>query len=304
MNTIQIGKVEIGEGRPAAIIAEGCDNHMGSLSRAKEMAQAAKESGADIIKFQLHLPEEEMVKPEIEKLTSTPFFSKWGSLYGFVEKFLLKPEEHAQLKDYCDKIGIQYFCTPFSLKAAQLLNEMGAEAFKIGSGETEDLPMIEEVAKFGKPMMVSTGMTSLDELDLTANTLKSHNTPFCLAHCISVYPIKSRSTLKFGTIPYYQKRYGVPIGWSDHSAPEGIYDEELRRQIPEAEILAVALGSGATFIEKHFTLDRNADDGDSFFSHDPSTLKNLVKNVRHWEEALASRNEILKAEEWVRLWAK
>ncbi|OGF81827.1 hypothetical protein A2W48_00455 [Candidatus Giovannonibacteria bacterium RIFCSPHIGHO2_12_44_12] len=304
MKTIKIGKIEIGEGYPAAIIAEGCDNHGGSLAKAKEMAHAAKEAGADIIKFQLHLPDEEMVKSEIEKVADDGIFKKWGSLYGFVEKFLLKPEEHAELKDYCEKIGIQYLCTPFSLKAAQLLNEMGAEGFKIGSGETEDLPMIEEVAKFGKPMMISTGMTTLEELDAAVNAVKAINPQLCLAHCISTYPIKALSTLKFGTIPYYQKRYGVPIGWSDHSAPEGIYDEELRRQIPEAEILAVALGSGATFIEKHFTLDRNADDGDSFFSHDPSTLKNLVKNVRHWEEALASRNEILKAEEWVRLWAK
>src|SRR3989344_1184086 len=253
MKTIKIGKIEIGEGYPAAIIAEGCDNHGGSLAKAKEMAHAAKEAGADIIKFQLHLPDEEMVKSEIEKVAADGIFKKWGSLYGFVEKFLLKPEEHAELKDYCEKIGIQYLCTPFSLKAAQLLNEMGAEV----------------------------------------NAVKAINPQLCLAHCISTYPIKALSTLKFGTIPYYQKRYGVPIGWSDHSAPEGIYDEELRRQIPEAEILAVALGSGATFIEKHFTLDRNADDGDSFFSHDPSTLKNLVKNVRHWEEALASRNEIL-----------
>src|SRR3989338_7823867 len=142
MKTIKIGKIEIGEGYPAAIIAEGCDNHGGSLAKAKEMVQS-----------------------EIEKVAADGIFKKWGSLYGFVEKFLLKPEEHAELKDYCEKIGIQYLCTPFSLKAAQLLNEMGAEGFKIGSGETEDLPMIEEVAKFGKPMMISTGMTTLEELD-------------------------------------------------------------------------------------------------------------------------------------------
>lgn len=304
MNTIQIGKVEIGESKPAAIIAEGCDNHMGSLSRAKEMAQAAKESGADIIKFQLHLPEEEMVKTEIEKLTSTPFFSKWGSLYGFVEKFLLKPEEHAQLKDYCDKIGIQYFCTPFSLKAAQLLNEMGVQAFKIGSGETEDMPMIEEVAKFGKPMMVSTGMTNLDELDLTTNALKSYNVPFCLAHCVSVYPIKSLNQFRFGTIPFLRARYGVLVGWSDHSPPEGVTDEASGRKISEDEILAVALGAGARFIEKHFTLDRKADDGDSYFSHDPVTLRHLVENVRQWEKALAPRKDIFEDEKPVWIWAK
>ncbi|MBI2024358.1 N-acetylneuraminate synthase family protein [Candidatus Giovannonibacteria bacterium] len=303
-NEIKFGKITIGEGQPAAIIAEGCDNHGGSLSKAKEMAQAAKESGADIIKFQLHIPEEEMVKSEIEKVAAYGIFKKWGSLYGFVEKYQLKPEEHKELMNYCEKIGIQYLCTPFSLRAAELLNEMGAVGYKIGSGETEDLPMIEEVAKMGKPMMISTGMTTLDELDKAVSSVKYLNSNLCLAHCISTYPIKALSILKFGTIPHYKKRYEVPIGWSDHSAPEGIYDEELGRQIPEAEILAVALGSGAAFIEKHFTLDRSTDDADSFFSHDPVTLKNLVKNVRHWEAALKVRNEVLKEEEPVRLWAK
>src|SRR3989344_2763113 len=150
-NSIKFGSVSIGGNEPAVIIAEGCDNHGGSLAKAKEMAQAAKEAGADIIKFQLHLPDEEMVKSEIEKVAADGIFKKFGSLYGFVEKFLLKPEEHKELKEYCDKIGIQYMCTPFSLKAAQLMEEMGSVGYKIGSGETEDLPMIEEVAKFGKP---------------------------------------------------------------------------------------------------------------------------------------------------------
>lgn len=301
---IKFGKITIGDGHPAAIIAEGCDNHGGSLSKAKEMAQAALESGADIIKFQMHLPDEEMVKSEIEKVASYGIFKKWGSLYDFVEKYQLKADEHKELIDYCEKIGIQYLCTPFSLKAAEILNEMGTVGFKIGSGETEDLPMIEDTAKMGRPMMISTGMSTLDEVDAAVNAVKSLGTPLCLAHCISTYPIKSLSILKFGTIPFYKKRYDLILGWSDHSAPEGIYDEELGRTVPEAEILAVALGSGAAFVEKHFTLDRKADDADSFFSHDPETLKNMVKNVRHWEKALSARNEILKEEEQVRVWAK
>src|SRR3989344_2151478 len=110
---MQLGNFTLGKGSPTVIIAEGCDNHMGSLARAKEMAQAAKESGADIIKWQMHLPYEEMCKKEIEE-TSGQMLSKWGSLWGFVEKFLLPVEAHKELKDYCEKINIQYFCTPFS----------------------------------------------------------------------------------------------------------------------------------------------------------------------------------------------
>lgn len=304
LETIKFGKVPIGDEHPCVVIAEGCDNHGGSLTKAKEMAHAAKEAGADIIKFQLHLPEEEMVKSEIEKMTSGGAFAKWGSLYGFVEKHLLKAEKHRKLKEHCEKIGIQYFCTPFSLKAAEILKSFGADCFKIGSGETEDLPMIEEIAKMGLPMMISTGMTTLDELDSVVSELKVLRTPFCLAHCISVYPVKKLSQLSFGTVAFYRERYGVHVGWSDHTPPEGITDEN-GKFFSERELIGTVLGCGARFIEKHFTLDRSAKDADSYFSHDPKTLKRLVGDVRHWEEALRARNgKILDEEVPVREWAK
>lgn len=302
--TIHFGKIAIGDNHPCAVIAEGCDNHGGSLAKAKEMAHAAKESGADIIKFQLHLPEEEMVKDEMEKLSSGGVFARWGSLYGFIESNLLKPEEHGELQEYCDKIGIQYLCTPFSLEAAKILDSMGAVGFKIGSGETEDLPMIEEVAKLGKPMMISTGMTTTEELDLSVSAVRASGTEFCLAHCISVYPVKDLSKLSFGTLSFYKERYGVQVGWSDHTPPEGIMDTNTGRHFSENEILAVALGCGAKFIEKHFTLDRSFADADSYFSHDPVTLKNLVQNVRDWEKSLVRRDGVLKEEKLVWLWAK
>lgn len=301
---LHFGSVLVGDKEPCVIIAEGCDNHGGILTKAKEMAAAAKEVGADIIKFQLHLPNEEMVKDEMEKVSSGGAFKKWGSLYGFIKVHQLSVEGHADLMVYCKKIGIQYLCTPFSLKAAELLRDMGASAFKIGSGETEDLPMLEEVAKMGKPMMIATGMTTREELDGTVATMRATGTPFCLAHCISVYPVKRLKDLHFGTIAAYRGRYGVPVGWSDHTSPEGITDEESGRQFSENEILAVALGCGAKFIEKHFTLDRATKDADSYFSHDPKTLKGLVQNVRLWERALKERDGVLKGEEGVRLWAK
>lgn len=305
MSTVlHFGSVPIGEGKPCVVIAEGCDNHGGILTKAKEMAAAAKESGADIIKFQLHLPDEEMVKNEMDKVSSGGVFNKWGSLYGFIKAHQLSAEGHAELMAYCKKIGIQYLCTPFSLKAAELLKEMGASALKIGSGETEDLPMLEEVAKMGRPMMIATGMTTKEELDETVATMRAIGVPFCLAHCISVYPVRRLKDLYFGTISAYRERYNVPVGWSDHTPPEGITDEESGRQFSENEILAVALGCGAKFIEKHFTLDRTTNDADSYFSHDPKTLKGLVQNIRLWERALKEREGVLKGEEGVRLWAK
>jgi N-acetylneuraminate synthase len=303
MRPIKIGSVEISKNSPVVVIAEGCDNHNGSLAKAKEMAHAAKEAGAPIIKFQLHLPEEEMASREAMEQTSGEMFSKWGSLYGFVEQNLLKPEEHAELMAYCRKIGIQYFCTPFSLKAACLLDEMGAEGFKIGSGETEDLPMIEKIARIGKPMMISSGMSSVAEIDLAVDAVRSFGTPLCLAHCVSIYPIKRIEHLRLGAVSYLQKRYYVYVGFSDHTPPEGVVDEN-NNSISEEMIIWAAVAAGARFIEKHFTLDRNTPDADSSFSHDPKTLRRLVKSVQTCEEALSNKKNILKAELPVHIWAK
>lgn len=300
--TVQLGNFTLGVGHPCVIIAEGCDNHMGSLARAKEMAHAAKESGADIIKWQLHLPEEEMCRKEIEE-TSGQMLAKWGSLWGFVERFLLPVEAHKELKDYCEKIGIQYFCTPFSLKAAQILNEMGVAGFKIGSGETEDLPMIEEVAKMGKTMIVSTGMTELNEIDLTVNAVRAQGTPLALAHCMSIYAGHPVNRLQMGVISLLQERYGVPVGLSDHTPPEGVKLSDGNFITQEA-VMWAALAQGACFIEKHFTLDRKQDDADSCFSLDPKSLLELRGIVRAAEAALGRERRVFEEEKPVWVWAK
>ncbi len=302
ISKISIGPIAIGEGEPCIVIPEGGDNHRGSLALAKEMAHAAKEAGAKIIKFQLHLPDEEMVKEKMEE-TSGAMFSKWGSLYGFIQKNLLKPDEHAQLREYCGKIGIEYFCTPFSLKAAELLRDMGVSSFKIGSGETEDLPFIEETAKMRKPMIISTGMSNWDEVDLTVDTMKSIGTPFALAHCISVYSPKKTSQLQMGVIGEMRHRYGVPVGLSDHTSPEGVEDSFGRRASQE-EMIWGAVGAGAAFVEKHFTIDRNAPDADSKFSLDPKDLSKLIQTIKTAEEGFGKERAVSDDEKPVWIWAK
>lgn len=299
---MQLGNFTLGGGNPAVIIAEGCDNHLKSISRAKEMAHAAKENGADIIKWQMHLPHEEMCRREIEE-TSGEMLKKWGSLWGFYEKFALSIDEHKELKDYCDKIGIMYWCTPFSLKAAQILNEMGVAGFKIGSGETEDLPMIEEVAKMGKPMVISTGMTSLDEIDLTVNAVRSFGTPLALAHCMSIYANHQIDKLQLGVISVLRERYGLPVGLSDHTPPEGVRLSD-RNFVTQEAIMWAAIAQGACFIEKHFTLDRGQNDADSVFSLDPKALKELHGIVRAAEAAMGRERRVFPEEEPVALWAK
>lgn len=300
---IKIGKLTIGDNYPVLLIPEGCDNHHGKLSLAKDLAYAAKESGAKIIKFQLHLPDEEMDREGMAE-TSSAMFKKWGDLYGFIKMNLLSVEDHAELIKYCKKIGIQYFCTPFSVKASQILKEIGGDvAYKIGSGETEDLPMIEEVARMKKPMIISTGMTKLDEIDLTVRTIRKFKTPFALAHCISAYPPRSEDELHLGVISKLRKRYNVLVGFSDHTPPQG-FTTGNGTYISEGEIIWGAIAQGAKFIEKHFTLDRNSKDADSRFSHDPKTLKNLIRTIETAERAMDEKRDVYKCEKDVWVWAK
>lgn len=301
-SAIKLGDIAIGEGHPCVVIPEGCDNHMGSLARAKEMAQAAKEAGARVIKWQLHIPEEEMVKDEAVAASRT-MLARWGSIWDFVVKFRLSEDEHYQLKQYCDKIGIQYLCTPFSLKAAAILNEMGVAGFKIGSGETDDLPMVEEVAKMGRPMIVSTGMTALSEVDLAVETIRRCRTPLAIAHCMSFYAGQKADQLNYGVITVFKNRYGVPVGLSDHTPPNPIETSKGKEVSHEARVWA-AVHRGVDFIEKHFTLDRSQPDADSVFSLNPEDLKNLIETVGAAEEAGSFERKVFDGEKPVAEWAK
>ena len=166
MSELQIGKKKIGNGYPVYIIAEGCDNHMGDVEVAKEMCRQAKLAGADCIKFQHHLPDEEMLSDAvIAGKNNIP-------LYEFLKQHALTLKQHRELMEYCKKIGIQYLCTPFSLKAAYELDAMGVDAFKIGSGEMTDIPTLVRIARLGKPMIVSTGMSTIEEIRRTYDVLK------------------------------------------------------------------------------------------------------------------------------------
>lgn len=302
MDAIRIGALEIGDGLPVRFIAEGCDNHGGSLAKAKEMAQAAKEAGADVIKFQMHIPDEEMAR-EPMIAASRDMFAKFGSLYEFVAERALTADQHAELRAYCLSIGIPYLCTPFSLKAAQLLREMGAEGFKIGSGETEDLPFIEEAAAMGLPMIVSTGMSEWDEIALAVVAVKERKAPLALMHCISVYDSHRASMLNLGVIAELRARFDVPVGLSDHTAPEGVPDSRERVVSQEAELFA-AVAFGACMVEKHFTLDRSLPDADSRFSLDPKAVREVVAQLRSAEESCRRERRVFEAEKPVHVWAK
>ncbi len=284
MTKITINGRTIGTGCAPYVIAEGCDNHMGDIENAKEMALQAKLAGADCIKFQHHLPDEEM-------LPDVPMSDNFDiPLYEFLKLHALKLEDHIELKKYCDEIGITYLCTPFSYKAACELEQAGiAYAFKIGSGEMTDIPSLKRIAKFGKPMIISSGMCTLDELDRTYNALKGTGVPLAFTNCLSEYP-PVYEDVNLGVIKMMRDRYpDVVIGHSDHT--------------PDLYTCFAAVAFGAGIIEKHVILNKTVPGPDQSVSVDFMDLRNLVDGCRKVYKALGNEKKVRPKEKAIREWA-
>lgn len=280
--SIHIGSVTVAQNAPVVIIAELACEHRGDMDAAKRLIRAAKEAGADIAKFQLHVPEEEMVgKHELMKFWA-------GSMDEILEEVNFGTrEQHAELKAYCDEIGIQYLCTPFCIGASDILEGVGVDGYKTGSGELTNLPMLRYMAKKGKPIIVSTGMSTIEEIDDAVAVLKEEKAPFMLTHCLSEYPA-SYANMNLGLIKKYRERYGCMIGWSDHAIDwNGV-------------IAAVALGTRV--IEKHFTI-RELHGPDDLVSLDPVQFKKMVEDIRGIESALGNERSVSEKEGVVRSWA-
>lgn len=280
---IAIGNRLVGPAHPPYIIAEAAINHEGDIAIARKMVYMAHALGADAIKFQIHVLENEMLK-------ETPQSDNFEeSLYDALNRTNLSIEQHRELKTLCETLGIQYLCTPFSRDGADLLEELGVHAFKTGSGELTNLPLIEHIARKGKPMIISTGMCTVDEVRETVELVKSIGTPLMLTHCISGYPTPyHRANIKM--VQRYQELFSVPVGISDHS--QGIY----------TVLGAVALG--ACVVEKHFTLNKLAKGPDHPVSIEPQDLWELVKGARAIYEALGSERKIFPEEEQIVAWAR
>jgi len=279
-NYIEVNGIKIGEGYPAVTIAEAAVEHLGSLNVAKRMADVAREIGADFIKYQMHLPEDEMIPDSIH------FWG--GSLDDVLAQYNLSISDHETLMAYCTEIGIHYLCTPFCAKAADVLGELGATVFKTGSGEMTNIPMLRRIAQKGKPMIVSTGMATLEEIDATVAALKEENAEFALTNCTSIYPAPY-DKINLGFIPEMIARYNVPVGHSDHT--------------PDIWTAIGAVMKGACIIEKHFTLKRELQGPDYEVSLEPEAFGTMVSAIRKLEMAAGSRKEVLEEETVVRDWA-
>jgi len=270
---VRIAERSIGEGHPTFIIAEMSANHQQDIRLAKRIIEAAKESGADAIKLQTYTADTMTIDCDNE------FFKiKQGTLwdgrtlYDLYKEAYTPWEWQPQLKGYAEQLGLIWFSTPFDPSAADFLETMDVPLYKIASFEIHDLPLIAHVAAKGKPILISTGVATLADIEDAVETCKGQgNDQIILLKCTSAYPAPIEEA-NLRTIPHMAQAFGVITGLSDHTL--GI----------SAPIAAVALG--AQVIEKHFTIDRKAGGADSAFSLEPHEFKQMVQSVRDVEKAL------------------
>ncbi|MBN4053913.1 N-acetylneuraminate synthase family protein [Haliea sp. AH-315-K21] len=263
------------------VIAEGCDNHMGSTIVAKALVDAAVASGADAIKFQHHLVEEEML---VNDLSSDNFDEP---LHEFLKVNALNLNQHHELKSYCDTKSITYLCTPFSYKAAIEIEHL-VPFFKIGSGEFQDYWYIDKLAELKKPIIFSTGMCDEVEIKSWLKRYSDIIEDFALLNCISEYPPKYED-LNIRFLDKLDKMSSCVIGHSDHSPTIG------------SSVSAVSFG--ARIIEKHITLSHFIAGPDASVSLDPGEFKAMVDAVKLVRTTLGNSKTIQDKERPIRGWA-
>lgn len=265
LNHITINKRKIGFGLPPYVVAELSGNHNGSIERAKKLILEAFKCGADAVKIQTFKPESITIPCYRDEFLIKKGLWKGRNLYELYQETCLPYEWHAELFNYAKQLGITLFSSPFSEDDVRFLETFDVPAYKIASNELTHLPLILEVIKTGKPIILSTGTATLEEIKKTAEFLKENAcNNYIFLHCVSSYPAPL-SESHLSNINAIKEAVGGLVGLSDHSM--GVI----------APIVATTLG--ACFIEKHFTLDRNDGGSDSAFSLEPKELKQLCSEV-------------------------
>lgn len=265
---MQIAHREISPENPPLVIAEIGINHGGSLSVAMDMVRLAAAAGCECVKHQTHFVGDEMseearaiVPPNAEE-----------SIWDLMERCALERDEEIRLKEYAESLGLIYLSTPFSRAAADFLVEIGVPAFKIGSGESDNLPLIRHVAGFGKPIIMSTGMQTIDSVRESVGLLEAVGVDYALLECTNLYPSPPEHVSLRGIGELRDAFPNAVIGFSDHSIG------------PEMALAAVALG--ALVVERHFTDTRYREGPDIPCSMDPAELSFLVQRSREIRTAL------------------
>lgn len=272
MIPMRIGNHRVGQGARCFILAEAGVNHNGSLEKARALVDAAIEAGADAVKFQTFTAEK-LVTPEAPQARyQRAAMGEAQSQLKMLKALELSRQDHHVLFEHCRRRGIVFLSTPFDEESADFLETLGVEAFKVGSGDLTNVPLLEHLARKGRPMIVSTGMSTLGEVEEAVAAIEAQGNPsLVLLHCVSNYPADAGS-VNLRAMATLHQAFGRPVGYSDHSM--GI----------EVPLAAVALG--ACMIEKHLTLDRTLPGPDQQSSLEPADFKRLVEAVRLVESAM------------------
>lgn len=262
------------------IIAEIGVNHNGDINLAKKMIKSASECGVDAVKFQTYVSEELVLK-NAEKADYQKKNDSNESQFEMLKKLELSYDDFSQLKKYAQECGVLFLSSPFDRKSVDLLEKLEVSAYKLGSGELNNLELIEYVQSKNKPIILSTGMATLKEIKETYDFIKDKSNLFLL-HCITGYPTSFEET-NLNFIKTLQKEFEIPIGFSDHS--------------PGIELSIAAVALGACIIEKHFTIDKNLPGPDHKASLNSTEFKAMVDAIRHVEVAMGDGTRKLSENE-------
>lgn len=283
MKEVMIKNRAIGAGKKTYIIAEMSANHAGDINRAKAIIRAAKEAGADCIKIQTYTADTITIDCDNEYFTVKNDAWQGENLYHLYARAYTPWEWQKELKEEADRVGIDFFSTPFDKTAVDFLESIGVEFYKIASFEVVDIPLIKRVASTGKPIIMSTGMATTEEIEEALAAMKEcGNENVILLKCSSNYPAIIED-MNLCTIKDMQERFNVPVGISDHSLGH--------------LSTTVAVSQGACVIEKHFCLDKETDNADVSFSMDPKEFSEMVRSVREVEAALGQVTYGVSAQE-------
>lgn len=275
--TFEIAGRPIGRAYPPLVIAEIGINHEGDFDKAIQMVDDAVAVGCECVKFQAHVVEDEMIPNDVVPGNASE------SIWDIMKRCALSREEDERLKTYVEQKGAIYLSTPFSRAAAVRLEAMGVVAYKIGSGECNNYPLVEHVARYGKPVILSTGMNDVETVRRSVEILRRHDVPFALLHCTSMYPTPYEK-VRLGAMQELAEAFpDAPVGLSDHT--------------PTIYPCLGAVALGASILERHFTSSRAWPGPDVPISMTPPELAQLIEGSKAIHASLGGRKEILREEQ-------
>ncbi len=274
MKEVKIGKTLVGKNHPAFIIAEAGVNHNGDLATAYKMVDAAIEFGANAIKFQTFKAENLAQKDAPKAAYQKDLTDKDETQYDMLKKLELSKEDTKKVFGYCKDKTIECFSTPYGIESAKLLQELKTSAFKIGSGDVDNYPLLTMIAKLNTPVILSSGMSSLGDVEESIKWVREGGCDdILLLHCVTSYPAKFED-VHLRVLQTFQQAFDVLIGFSDHT--------------PGIAVPIAAVALGAKVIEKHFTLDKNLPGPDHKASLEPQEMKAMIDGIRNVEASMGS----------------